>query len=371
MVVRVCRVVTILLLVALPLLAQTAPPSDLRLVRGHWTAYSPPDPAVYPPGSEVHIIERGDTLWDLARRYYGDPYLWPQLWENNTYITDAHWIYPGDPLLIRREGVVGEIPVAEIEAIFEEEPAFGFVDDGETLIPFALGHLSDVYCFGYLGHVDEPYPNRIAAFEDTETRHIPMALYQEIGVTVDDIVFLEGGTATGLIPGETYLVVRRDHLVTHPVTGEVIGRHYDYRGRIRILCAEDDIATGIVVQACSDILVDDRLKPMPQIPIPLAELGEWERHCTIPSGKSEGFIVNAKDYHYALGEGAVVQVNLGFQDAVEPGDFLTVYRPHRTPGFPRLILGEIGILTTEAHSATGRIIRMSYSMEVGDRVELK
>ena len=26
-----------------------------------------------------------------------NPYLWPQIWDQNRYITDAHWIYPGDP----------------------------------------------------------------------------------------------------------------------------------------------------------------------------------------------------------------------------------------------------------------------------------
>lgn len=109
--VRVRFWVTVLgLLSAAALYSATTPPRDLRLVGDHWTAYYPPDPASFPPGSNVHIIERGDTLWDLAERFYGDPYLWPQLWENNTYITDSHWIYPGDPLLIQGETTTGRSP---------------------------------------------------------------------------------------------------------------------------------------------------------------------------------------------------------------------------------------------------------------------
>ncbi|MBW3671408.1 MAG: hypothetical protein KY432_07020 [Acidobacteria bacterium] len=64
-------------------------------------------------------------------------------------------------------------------------------------------------------------------------------------------------------------------------------------------------------------------------------------------------------------------MNVGFEDALQPGDFLTVYRPNEFPDLPRLVLGEIGILTTEPHSATGKIVRMRYSMQVGDQVELK
>lgn len=366
MVVRVCRVLTILLLVAFPALADTAPPKNLHLVGDHWTAWDPPDPSTFPEGAKVHVIERGDTLWDLAATFYGDPYLWPQLWEKNTYIEDAHWIYPGDPLLVETEGLVEEA----IMESGEEEEMVG-EEDVEEVVPVALGTMSDIYCFGYLGHVDEPYPNKIVAFEDTETKHIDMAVVQSIGVSVDDVVFIEGGTSTGLVAGETYLVVVPDEIVKHPRTGEVVGQHYDYRGRITILCADETSATGIVSQACDSIHLGDRLKPLPQIPIPLAVLGDFERHCQIPSNRSNGYIVKAKDYQFSLGEGSVVEVNVGFEDAVEPGDFLTVYRPNEIEGQPRLVLGEIGVLTSEPHSATGKIVRMRYSMTVGDQVELK
>src|SRR6185295_9462414 len=36
----------------------------------------------------------------------GNPYLWPQIWDRNRCITDAHWIYPGDALIIPDVNVV-------------------------------------------------------------------------------------------------------------------------------------------------------------------------------------------------------------------------------------------------------------------------
>ena len=87
-----------MILTAGVLAANENPPTNLKMVGDHWTAWDPP--MSFPEGAEVYIIQKGDTLWDLANQYYGDPYLWPQIWERNQYILDAHWIYPGDPLVM-------------------------------------------------------------------------------------------------------------------------------------------------------------------------------------------------------------------------------------------------------------------------------
>jgi len=59
---------------------------------------SPAVPATPADAQQIHVIVKGDTLWALAGKFLGNPYLWPQIWEKNQYILDAHWIYPGDPL---------------------------------------------------------------------------------------------------------------------------------------------------------------------------------------------------------------------------------------------------------------------------------
>lgn len=53
---------------------------------------------------EVYTVRRGDTLWDITSRYFGDPYGWPRIWSYNPEITNPHWIYPNDHIRLREGG---------------------------------------------------------------------------------------------------------------------------------------------------------------------------------------------------------------------------------------------------------------------------
>ena len=382
------------------------PPRELHRVGDHWTAYNPPDPSTYPAGAKTYAVKGGDTLWGIATQFYKNGYLWPQVWESNTWITDAHWIYPGDVLLLE-----GEAAQAAEEAAAGQSPATGprglpmlgstpavmtgpqatttpasaepatiagmlvtAADPvGGTSGPIALGGDADVYCYGYIGDPDEPMPNSIHSYEDVEVRYEAGAVRQDMSGSMSDLVYLNGGTSTGLVPGETYMVVQPDELISNPANARVIGRHYEYIGQVRVLCADDTRARGIITQSCADIPVGAKLRPMPQNPIPLARIPSLPAWCDPASGKTVGKIVHAQGGTWltALGEGQLVQVDLGRDDQLEPGDFLTVFRESPVPGQGRQVLGEIGILTTEAHTATGKIVVMRYSMEVGDDVEIR
>lgn len=50
---------------------------------------------------KYHTVKKGDTLWSIAKKYYGDGRMYTKIYQaNKDKIKDAHWIYPNQVFLI-------------------------------------------------------------------------------------------------------------------------------------------------------------------------------------------------------------------------------------------------------------------------------
>lgn len=379
--------------------AADRPPKDLHFVGDHWTAWNPPTPAA---GEQVHVVAKGDTLWDIAAKYYGNAYLWPQVWEKNKYVLDAHWIYPGDPLVLGLNvapvenlsqagggAAGGGTDLTPGEAPVEPTVAGAASANEVTGSPVPLGAESDIYCQGYVGDLEELFPFALVGSE-YESLAIDRYTHGKTGWVVDhswrprghtikyglstgDIVYVDGGRARGLVPGSVFTVVNPEQPITHPITREVVGRYYRYLGRLRILSVQEESAIAEIVHSCEAITAGALLMPFEPEPVPLGRSTSMRPvNYPVAAEKLQGApaIVYAKDDIIALGADHVVHVDLGEQDAT-PGDMFTIYRQNEHPGMPPIVIGELAVLSVHKHFSVAKIIESRYPVRLGDRLDPK
>ena len=354
----------------------TSPPKHLKkMADGHWTAWEPPAP---PAGANVHTVVKGETFWGLAAQYLKNPYLWPQIWDQNRYVNDSHWIYPGDPIVVPAPEVVPtegksqtkieESKTAEVGqgAAQEEAGSQQAVAPAPEPVTYKNGSGRDLHC---AIHVRDQIPETTPTVVSAEEAEMVMGMGQ------GNVVFLSAGMNAGWKPGDTMSVVRDTGSLKHPATGKVMGHRVDDVGTVKLIAVQPESSTAEIVFSCEDIRRGDRVIPYTEIPMttratPLVR--KYDRYNPEPSGKPAGYLVAARDPQVALAQGNVVAVDIGEPEGVKAGDILSIFRENpEGPKFPRINLGEAVVLSTEGPSAVARIYASGREIYVGDRIEVR
>lgn len=338
-------------------------------VAPHWSRYKYPE--TIPDGATYYIIKRGDTLWDLAGRFLGNPFLWPQIWDQNRYITDAHWIYPGDPLIIPRVGVVSDragLAEGAVAAGAEEagaagqEPGVGAPGERRSLLEPAITEMA-LQCAHYILDDPEDASLHVIGSEQGATK---------IAFGDRDILYLGKGSNAGVKAGDAYSLHHVGYEVKHPDNGRTIGRKIETTGWGRVVLVQEDSATMMVEQACVDIHLGDYAKPFQRVVVPMIVARAPGDRLTPPTGKTDGSVVDIAEDSMIAGQEQLLSINLGTANGIAPGNILTVYRTmYPTVPTPRNILGELVVVAVRERTATARV---SYSRDAimnGDRVELR
>lgn len=334
----------------------TRPPTNLKKVGDHWTPWDPPE-----PGPDAYIIQKGDTLWDLAGKWLGDPFLWPQVWDENRYILDSHWIYPGDPLVVPGRPTVvpeGGPPVPEEPPAVEEQP----VEPPSQPAPppmMLVADPVDVYCSGRIEPQHETAAVAIAGSEEP--------LKEALGT--HDVIYLSGGRNQGVSAGDTFAVVRKGREVIHPTTAQVLGNYVRRLGRVRVMLTQEDTSTAMIEMACEDLHIGDELIAWEAVPIPRrASLPPFDRYDPASSGAAEGQIVFVGDDLEIAGGGHLIHTDLGAASGVKPGDVLTLFRERQD--LPRTMIGQAIVLTVSPTTSMAKVAVAVRESGVGDRVEV-
>lgn len=339
-------------------------------VAPHWTKNAS-YPTSIPEGAAYYIVVRGDTLWDIAARFMKNPYLWPQIWDGNKHITDAHWIYPGDPVILPKVALVAE-QAGQTPMGAEDEEALG--PEGESAT--GAGQLGGGEATA-LAPVTEEMTLRCAEYlldgsEDDDLRVIGSEQGKDKSSLAEgDIVYLNGGAKAGLKAGDVYTTHRRARPVLHPVSGSALGTKIETGGWLRVILVQDDAASAVLEHSCADTRIDDYLRPYQPLSVPVVARHTPADRLTPPTGKLLRHVVDLEGRASIAGTGQFVTIDAGSQDGITPGNILTAFRvvyPDRPT--PRNVVGELIVVAVREKSATAKVTYSRSEIVAGDQVEL-
>lgn len=295
-----------------------------------------------------YTVQKGDTLWDISRKFFDTPMQWPDLWQHNDQLPNPHWIYPGEKLrLYLKDGVM------QVEVV-------GEMPTGTTGITAPIPTERPYYKYPMIDQVGfirspavAPHGVLFKAKDDKKM------------ISQRDQVYIEPTDDHELLPGQKYTLYRTlTPLGRERKDSDTAYQHY-LVGIVEITNQQPDLAVATVVRSFRDIQEGDLLMPYhPKSPkIYLSDNAEG----------LGGRLLLSEEHHELLGNDMVGFIDKGSQDGVKAGQSYVLYyheRVQETNGIPTRTLpaiefGSIIVLHTEKATATVLITRSDRDIAPG------
>jgi LysM domain len=304
----------------------------------------------------LHVVQRGDTLWDISDAYLGTPWVWPSIWKDNADIQNPHRIYPGDKLFVSPSEMrrLSDEEAARMLAGGEQAPAAladGLPTASEAAQTYRFPEIETV------GFVSTEAVNGAAAIVDSNVDRVWLGDHDRVIVGLG-----EGQVA----PGDRFDIFRTTSTVKDPDTGLPLGHAVLALGWLEVEKVHPETSTAIIRVSRGEIRRGDRLLP------------RIHALSTIPI-QAKPDVVGRVAYTWAgrveTGGNDVVYLNRGSTDGLEVGSPLEVYRPIGTGRddarnqelqLPDHTVARMLVLTTTPDTATAVVTHAFTEVEKGD-----
>jgi LysM domain len=326
----------------------------------------------------IHVVRKGDTLWDLCDSYYQNPWGWPKVWSYNPQVVNPHWIYPGDQIRL----LDPKDPRAQLSA------RQGGGSSGLALKGTRRGVAPSTVFLRDQGFLGDPKRD----------------VWGELVGAVEDQMLLSDGNHVYLLlrpgaevsPGQTLTIftpIRKPDAV--PGARKPPGEIVSVKGTIKIdqFNPKTRVARGEVVESLDAIERGFKVGPVGR---------RFDVVPPKPASKTVQARVLTSVYpHELLGQHQVAFMDRGSEDGLEAGTRLFVLRQgdtwrnsltvasgmlkdrvriesqkhadvERTPTngddkqFPSEVVAELRVIRTEKYSSLAMVVEASRELEPGD-----
>lgn len=283
-------------------------------------------------------------------------------------------------------------------------------------LPIVSGN--NLYCAGYISPAKVNTQYEIVGAENEQEQFV---------YTQGQFVYVSVGANRGAKVGDVFSVIRpRAKFRSEFSRKGNLGIFVQEVGSVEIVKVKQEVSVARVKNSCDNFLLGDLLQPIQPRVSPMFMQRPALDVFAEPSGKVAGRIVLARDGQEMLGREQIVYIDLGAEDNVKVGDYLTIFRPlgegnlfisdedeitqARDRGFQsseykggkfsiqaprktgddaegkirtteaaksnrprglRKVVGELVILNVNERTATAVIVRTAQEIHTGDMVELQ
>jgi hypothetical protein len=185
-------------------------------------------------------------------------------------------------------------------------------------MPVAAGN--NLYCAGFIQKASVDTSYEIVGGNDERDKHI---------FSQNDELYISAGANRNVRVGDIFSVIRpRGRVESRWTKKRGIGFYVQEVGMVEVIRVKPEVSVVRVKMSCDNLLLGDLLQPVPQRTSPsfVAERPALDLFAE-SSGKASGKIFMARDGQELLGREQIVYIDLGAEDNVQVGDYLTVYRP--------------------------------------------
>ena len=272
------------------------------------------DPYFVGDHPDRYIVEKGDTLWDIAGRFLKKPWHWPEIWHVNKQIANPHLIFPGD--VIKLIYIDGQKKLTVSQRSYKLSPGSG----DEKLEPRIYATpISDAIATIPLDEINS-FLSKSRFLEEGELEMAPYVLAgakKRLILGKGDNLYARGEFADDIA---SYGIYRKGETYIDPETKEVLGIQVMDIGSGVMQAVKDEIATLGVTRAVKEVRVGDRLMPNEERSI------ESTFFPSPPAKQVEGVIMAVEDGVAKVGMLDVVILNRGERDGLEVGNVLAIYK---------------------------------------------
>lgn len=316
-----------------------------------------------------YTIIKGDTLWDISEEFLKDPFLWPNIWENNNYIRNPDLIFPGNKLSIpsdirfKPETDKDDAPVPADEALHPDQAVMPAAEESSSVstplqasqpkrspVPASPQVVqpaisSDtIEASGYVINRIESYGVLRGSKEDRTI----FAYGDSVNIS------LANGFADKVSVGEKFTIFRTSGPVIHPTTKKKAGFLFIPVGVIEINRVQGKDAAGEIIRSYNYASAGDQIQPyIPAPPVHKITKSATEIH---------GYIIEAREGLSLNAQYSTVYLDKGAADGITPGTIINVIRERND------IIGELQVVSVQDTTSTALVIKSSEPFGTGSKV---